>query len=275
VSKGDGEGGNGSPEVVDFDALHAALGELPPPPTSSNPVIVEAPARPAVTDSHGRSSATYASARPHVIPQARLPAPGEQNEPAVIVRADDTIQTGPPQMTIPMGSAPFAAAPGRHPNIGPPTPGHPFTPPPFPVQAVPQAQAQHPSEQPMHPHGAPLPRRPRTPTIVVRTRGPSALQKALAFVMMLIVVVAAGIVYLTYYRPHGINIDFGALLGGRTAAPAAAPTPAPTPVTTPLTVPASASAAPSASASAAPSASASAAPSASASAKKSPSAPKH
>src|SRR5690606_27710444 len=70
------------PDVVDFDALHAALGDLPPPPTSSSPMVGE---------SQGRSSATYASARPHTIPPTRAPDADEVNAPPVIVQTDDTV----------------------------------------------------------------------------------------------------------------------------------------------------------------------------------------
>jgi len=49
------------PEVVDFDALNAALGGAGDFASPVSP------------DSEGRSSATYASARPHAIPATRAP----------------------------------------------------------------------------------------------------------------------------------------------------------------------------------------------------------
>jgi hypothetical protein len=196
------EGGS-PPGVVDFDALHAALGDLPPAPTSSSPTIGE---------SQGRSSATYASARPHTIPPTRAPDPDELNAPAVIVAKEDTVPTGPPQqMTVPMAGAPPFGASGPvssrpHPAAGvrAPSPSHPFATQPFVADAAPRAPdavvnmtVQMPTR----------PRRPRTPTIVVRTRGPTKQQKLLVFMAMLLVFVGGGIAFLIYGKRLGFNID--------------------------------------------------------------------
>ena len=206
------------PDVVDFDALHAALGDLPPPPTSSSPTIGE---------SQGRASATYSSSRPHTIPPTRAPQADELNAPAVIVQAEDTVPTGPPQqMTVPMAGAPPFGGPassGAHPAAAiarPVTPSRPFTPEPFAASAVAQAQAQAHAPAPGQPPPAmasgpekvrtlPLapPRRPRTPTIVVRTRGPTKQQKLLVFMAMLLVFVGGGIAFLIYGKHLGIDID--------------------------------------------------------------------
>jgi hypothetical protein len=87
----------GAADVVDFDALHAALGELPPPPTSSRPMLSE---------SQGRMNATYASVRPHKIPSTRPPSVG-LNVPRVIVAPEDLIPPVPPQKkTMPLAGAP-------------------------------------------------------------------------------------------------------------------------------------------------------------------------
>lgn len=214
VSDGDG-GSPSTPEVVDFNALHAALGELPPPSSPSNPSM-------SVAESLGRSSATYASSRPHAIPQTRPPAADERAEPAVIVQHDDPEDTIPIQMsTVPLAQAyPGPNANAGHPQMPNASTTHPFAPmtgPPFPVQAVPQAPVEAPPQAIPLP---PPPRRPRTPTIVVRTRGPTRQQKLIVFIAMLVVFVAGGIAFLVYYRPHGINIDFNALLGtSRATAP--------------------------------------------------------
>ncbi|MBX3205802.1 MAG: hypothetical protein KF764_12085 [Labilithrix sp.] len=208
-----------APDVVDFDALHAALGELPPPPTSSSPTAGE---------SQGRSSATYASARPHSIPPTRAPDPSDLNAPAVIVQTDDTVPSGPPQqMTVPMGGAPPfvrgassgphpAALAGPHPAAGirPPSPSHPFHPQAFSADATPQPPEN--VQLTMQMPGRP--RRPRTPTIVVRTRGPTKQQKLLVFMAMLLVFVAGGIAFLVYGKQLGLNIDV------HPPAPARAPT---------------------------------------------------
>lgn len=222
-----------SPDVVDFDALHAALGDLPPPaPTSSSP---------AVGESQGRSSATYSSARPHTIPPTRAPDPSDLNAPAVIVQAEDTVPSGPPQqMTVPMGGAPpfvQAAGSGAHPVVGPhavpgvrpPSPSHPFNPQPF----VAEAAAPPPPENVQLTMQMPgRPRRPRTPTIVVRTRGPTKQQKLLVFMAMLLVFVGGGIAFLVYGKQLGLNIDVRP--PAPTRAPSAVTTAAPTPTPAPL-----------------------------------------
>lgn len=224
-----------APDVVDFDALHAALGELPPAPTSSSPAIGE---------SQGRSSATYSSARPHTIPPTRAPDPSDLNAPAVIVQTDDTVPSGPPQkMTVPMGGAPPFGAPGSgaHPVAGhhaaggrPPSPSHPFSPP-F-AEATPQApldNVQHTMQMPARP------RRPRTPTIVVRTRGPTKQQKLLVFMAMLLVFVGGGIAFLVYGKQLGLNIDVHPAAPTRAASVetvAAPPLPKPAPIPPAATV---------------------------------------
>jgi len=217
------------PDVVDFDALHAALGELPPPPTSSSPSIGE---------SQGRSSATYSSARPHTIPPTRAPVAAELNAPPVIVQTEDTAPTGPPQkMTVPMTGAPYrgdrgAGAPMPPGLARPENPPRQFGPEPFAASAVPPGMDAR--ALPMPP-----PRRPRTPTIVVRTRGPTKQQKLLVFMAMLIVFVGGGIAFLVYGKQLGIDIDLErppprptATATATATAPAMAPTtpaPAPTP----------------------------------------------
>jgi hypothetical protein len=190
VSKDDDEPGR--PEVVDFDALNAALGALPPPPSPSSPMIGE---------SQGRSSATYASARPHTIPPSYAPAETELNTPAVIVKTDDTIPSGPPNMTVPMGIG-VGVSSGPHPAAGmPPSPPAPFSPQPIRAQAVPASLDNPNMTVPM----AERPRRPRSATVVVRSREPTKGQKFAVFLAMLIVFVAGGVALLVYYE--AVNLD--------------------------------------------------------------------
>ncbi len=200
------------PDVVDFDALHAALGELPPPPTSSSPSIGE---------SQGRPSATYSSARPHTIPPTRAPIADELNAPPVIIQTEDTVPTGPPQqMTVPMASAPPYGGPAGPRPVGMARPESPNGP--FAATAVVQPPAPMPDPRvlPMPP-----PRRPRTPTIVVRTRGPTKQQKLLVFMAMLLVFVGGGIAFLVYGKQLGLDIDFDLKPRARPSATApAAPT---------------------------------------------------
>jgi len=186
------------PEVVDFDALNAALGALPPP---------GAPSSPQLADSEGRSSATYSSARPHAIPATR--APVELNAPAVIVAAEEpTVPSGPPQMTVPLtpgGGIPVAPRTGPLPH----GPQNPYA----GEQYVAVAQ-QHPPSDNIHVgHTVPManpqrPRRPKTPTIVVRPRGPSKTKKLLVFVALLVVFVVGGTALLVLRPPAGLG--FGA-----------------------------------------------------------------
>jgi hypothetical protein len=188
------------PEVVDFDALHAALGDLPPPaPTSSSSILAE---------SQGRTNATYASARPHALPARHALAAADLNAPPVIVATEDTVPSGPPlQMTMPLGR--FAGAPA---STSVPTPTHVKITQPYVADSVPT----HPARP-----------RLRTPTIVVRTRGPSKQQKLLVFVAMLLVFVGGGVAFLIYGKQLGINVDLG-VMPQRTAvvATAAPSTPA-------------------------------------------------
>jgi len=77
------------------------------------------------------------------------------------------------------------------------------------------------------------PRRPRTPTIVVRTRGPTKQQKLVVFVAMLLVFVGGGIAFLVYGKHIGLDLGVHAPTAparttGMTIA-TAVPPPAPSP----------------------------------------------
>lgn len=266
------------PAPVDFDALHAALGdpldyeEMPSGPALEKGVTGEADdlldgleaslaagqggggKALLVGESSGRSSATYASARPRTIPPTRAPVE-DPNAPAVIVATDDTVPTAPPQMTVPLapaqghaapafgGGAPHATppmhghppagnpglakAPGAHPGMPPGSAraGHPGsgphanaaanapgapsygqTPMPFPVQARPVAQmTMRMPDRPVNP------RRGKTATVVVRPRGPSAKQKLVAFMAMLLLVTACGIAVIIWRKPRWLGLE---MLGG-------------------------------------------------------------
>ena len=247
------------PPPVDFDALHAALGdpldyeELPSGPAlekldevdelfeqdqqeeedaAAATPVPPVGGRPRVGESSGRSSATYASARPHTIPPTRSPVE-DLNAPPVIVAVDDnaTVPSAPPQMTVPIGAAPHLAPfPGQpiptSPRGGaaapqPPGPSHPssgphpaaavggpalsHTPQPFPViqrSSAPQLTMRMP-DRPVNP------RRAKTNTIVVRQRGPSTKQKLVAFMAMLLLVTACGIAVIIWRKPKLLGLDPG------------------------------------------------------------------
>jgi hypothetical protein len=173
----------GPAEVVDFDALNAALGVASPSASLAMP------------DSEGRSSATYASARPHAIPATRAPAE-LPNEPAVIVQVDDTVQTGPPgHMTVQgVGSHPIPGQPG---------------PPVEAAAALPKYNTSEPFVPPAHKRTVVMPERPRRPgtaTMVVNaTNEPTRQQKFLVFFAMLVIVVSAGLAVLVYLKPNALN----------------------------------------------------------------------
>lgn len=150
------------PEVVDFDALHAALGELTPAPASAAPV----------SESSGRLNASYSSTRPHAPPSTRPPRVDLQ-APAVIVAQEDTVPSGPPKMTVPLGLPKPRGATA-----------------PVPPPAV----------------LAPPPSRPRMPTVILRTRGPTTQQKLLVFMAMLLVFVSGGVAFLIYGRNLGFDL---------------------------------------------------------------------
>lgn len=268
-----------APPPVDFDALHAALGdpldyqEMPSGPALERgnehedagvdhdghaPGAAHAGGAERVGESSGRSSATYASARPHTIPPTRATTE-DPNAPAVIVAGDtDTVPSAPPQMTVPLAASPHAqqyaaggllpggpvgppgsnphlgAAPagphgavpahpssGPHPASSPLGGGYPHTPHPIPVQ--PRGGPQMTIRMPDRPVN---PRRGKTATIVVRPRGPSAKQKLLAFMAMLLLVTACGIAVIIWRKPRLLGLD--SLGTTPSAAPLPAPAPAPT-----------------------------------------------
>ncbi|MBX3192213.1 MAG: hypothetical protein KF819_34810 [Labilithrix sp.] len=283
--------GNTLPEAVDFDALHAALGdpldldELPPPAQDAADVDVDQEDDPAETpvprsrasqkgvhvgDSSGRSSATYSSARPHTIPPTRAPQE-DINAPAVIVATEDTVPTAPPHMTVPLGqpgtqpvvtpgiSSPPGPISAGHAPSGPHLAAPPASNPAYPVaQALPH-QVLAPHQMTVQMPNRPInPRRPRTETVVVRPRsGPSMKQKLVAFGAMLVLVTAAGIAIIIVQRPSWLGIE--SPLGTPSAtATASASAPPPQPSAAPSQRPSSD--APAASSPPAVSASASAAP---------------
>lgn len=215
------------PAPVDFDALHAALGE------GSREAAPAPPVKMAVAESQGRSSATYASARPHAVPAAHVAA--ELSAPAVIVATDDTVPGGPPQMTAPLttpmgvpmthpmgppSSGPYPAAP--HVSSSPmavASPLSPNTPQSFAVQGVPSSR---PGQVQLTMRMPERPRRPRTPTVVVRPRGPSTAQKLAVFALMLLLVSACGIGIVMWRAPQLFGLG---------------PKPVPSPVVPPKYVP--------------------------------------
>lgn len=168
-----------APEPVDFDALHAALGELPPPPTSSRPLLSE---------SQGRLNATYASVRPHAIPSARPPQL-DPHEPAVIVAPEDTM---PNPSTVPLAPGrPGGAGPGGRGGTARPRSLQPATPAAF-AAAVPSFGDYQ-----------------RTPTKIMRRPGPTKGRKLVVFLSMLIVFVGGGIAFLIYGKHIPLNLPGG------------------------------------------------------------------
>ena len=149
-------------------------------------------------ESSGRSSATYASAKPHALPKAR-----EVNEdpstPAVIVHDNDTVPSAPPKMTVKQDaprppSGPYVAAAASVPSSQP-----------IPLAAMPAYLASLPKTNDTM-RMQERPRRGRTPTIVVRARGPSRGQKLFAFMAMLVLFTAGGILAIMYLRPQWLGL---------------------------------------------------------------------
>jgi hypothetical protein len=65
------------------------------------------------------------------------------------------------------------------------------------------------------------PRRAKTPTIVMRVRGPSAKQKLAAFMGMLVLVTACGIAVIIWRKPRLLGLDpLGAASASASALPA-------------------------------------------------------
>jgi hypothetical protein len=180
----------------------------------------------------GRAPPPVPSSRPRAVAPAYLSAEADPNMPAVIVSAHDTMPSAPPRnMTAPIGAAPHTvplgvgngyAAPihggppgpisGAPPSLPPvppssrsapaPTPLYPPTPvPPFLLQGAPRAHVAHPTMR-----MADAPRRPRTPTVVLREQGPSTAQKLAAFMAMLVFVTACGISVIVWRRPAWLGL---------------------------------------------------------------------
>ncbi len=206
------------PPPVDFDALHAALGDpmdLEEPPPAAHEV--ERTSAPKQADSSGRSSATYASARPHTIPPTRAPAE-DIHAPAVIVAPDtnDTVPSSAPKMTMPVrGAPPIPHAKATAP-LGAPIPTGPphHTPssgqiPAAPPYMTPQSFAaqRHMQQMTVRMPERPINRRPKSPTVVVRGRGPSPRQKLLAFAAMLILFTAMGIAVVILQKPEWVGLS--------------------------------------------------------------------
>ena len=226
------------PEAVDFDALHAALGdpleldELPPAAIECEDEALLEGVEERVGESSGATNAAYASTRPRTIPPSYAPTE-DLNAPPVIVASEDTVPSAPPNMTVPVAhphalghtpqsGVPFIAGPpasnpaGRAPSgpqhIGQPISGpHPNAPPAYPgvpaanQRGAPQMTMRMP-ERPLVP-GALNPRRGKTPTLVVRPRGPSNKQKLVAFMAMLLLVTACGIAVIVWRKPRWLGLD--------------------------------------------------------------------
>lgn len=110
----------------------------------------------------------------------------DPDTPAVIVQTDDTAPTGPPiQMTVPMAGAPPTGSRG--------------------------ALRISPSEASVTVARKRVPR-PRQPTMIVRPRGPTTMQKFVVFMAMLIVFVAGGVAFLVYGGAFGsLGLEIPAL----------------------------------------------------------------
>ena len=255
------QAGDDAPAAVDFDALHAALGdpldfdELPP-------AAAEVPSA-GVAESSGRTNAAYASARPHTIPPSYSPIE-DVNAPPVIVASEDTVPSAPPQMTVPLAHTPIGLTPlsgvpflvgpaaggpppGRAPS-GPQHVGHPssgphasaaaglslpHTPQPFPVQRGAAQLTMRMPDRPLNP------RRGAAPTLIVRPRGPSAKQRLLVFMGMLLLFTVGGIA-MVVWRKTWLGVDPSVAVTPTSAGPAASAAPPEATAATPPPVVASA-----------------------------------
>lgn len=172
-SHGPQGGDDDESSTVDFDALHAALGD----PSSGS----------------GRP-------RAHTIPPAHVPT-DDPDAPLVMVARDDTVPSAPPRMTTPLAPAvrqsfrpslPTPDSLGRdHPDF---SPGAAFP------RRVPSMTARMP-DRPMHPG------RGRIPTVVLRPVGPSSRQQLLVFLSMLLLVIACGIGVVLWREPSLIGFE--------------------------------------------------------------------
>jgi hypothetical protein len=145
-----------------------------PAPAPAGPNSSPAPgpsSRRKAAESQGRSSASYASARPHQVAPAHVQA---TDQPAVIV---DPHEAAPPisqNQTLRLADAPPRSSPGGG----------------FPVSA----SAQQTVRLPWAPSQGPPVRRGHNPTMVVRQkrRGKGGAEKIVAFFGVLVAVIAIG-----------------------------------------------------------------------------------
>jgi hypothetical protein len=257
-----GAGTDDGPAPVDFDALHAALGdpfefdELPAASselTGASDDFLDGLARECVGESDGQSSAAYASARPHTIPPSYAPTEDLNAPPVIVASDDDAVPSAPPHMTVPIvhvrqpiGDTPQSGVPfllgraasgvpygpsGPHP-LGPPrsaphvsAPSRPSYPQMSPAVGQRGAVGQMTMPGPDHPLNLPS---AKTRTLVVRLRGPSAMQKLIAFMAMLLLVTACGIAVIIWKKPVWLRLDPAATLVPTTAAPVSLALPADT-----------------------------------------------
>jgi len=238
-AKPSGQDAENGPAPVDFDALHAALGD---PLDLEDVDAEEQTGRIGVGESSGQSSAAYASTRPHTIPPTR-PTTEDLNAPAVIL-ADEvlapapspaplnvTVPMAPPIATPPPQPVALAAQPissGQHLAAAPARAPH-ATPAPFPMHQRSMTQ-----QMPNRPIGQP-PKRRRAETIVVRKRGPSRGKQLLVF-LGLILAMALGAGLVIWQRPGWVGLD-SVLPVPASAWPPPAPLPADSAVAPPVAAP--------------------------------------
>lgn len=205
---GQGDGG--------FGALEQALGSSVPaaaPPkrdsgrhaTRPDGAAARASSRPPpaiASESHGQAAVAYASAGPQIIPSTRPPRELDADVPAVIVAPDEfpsssrhkTARMQAPLLQRPQTptvSIPRSSVPAPAPHAAPAYPYASAPPPPFGGRAA-DLSATAP--------------RPRQPTLLMRRRGPSAAAKLFAFLVVLMLVLAAGLVGIVMRKPEWLGL---------------------------------------------------------------------
>lgn len=194
------------PPLVDFDALHAALGD--PADFEQEVELEDDPGEAGVGESQGQAMAAYASAKPHAIPKAHTFAE-DPNAPAVIVDVDDDAppavvkvhapprRSGPGHATVRLaGPLPGAGPISSNPQVAAAAPASSFE-----ATGRSRSMTQHMPNRPV------VPRRPRSMTVVMRKRGPTPKQKLAAFIAMLVLVTACGVAVVIWQRPSWVGIE--------------------------------------------------------------------
>ena len=178
-------------EAVDFEALTAALDPSDPPPPRETPNSDEG----AVSEDDMRAAKRTLRLEPVRLDQALA-----DKATIRIRRAPEGLAESSGRSSATYASVRPRAVPKAHEIVEDPA---------TPAVIVRHPEDTVPSAPPKMtvPLTGSLPRRARTPTLVVRNRGPSTGQKLFAFMAMLALITAGGVLVSLFFRPQWLGLE--------------------------------------------------------------------